>query len=35
MKEENVPLFEQRMEEYVAGTITEEQTLPQIDKVFL
>lgn len=31
MKEENVPLFEQRMEEYVAGTITEEQTLPQID----
>ncbi len=31
MKAENVPLFEQRMEQYVACTITEEQMLPQID----
>lgn len=31
MKAENVPLFEQRMEQYVACTITEEQLLPQID----
>lgn len=31
MKAENVPLFEQRMEQFVACTITEEQMLPQID----
>lgn len=31
MKAENVPLFEQRMEAYVASTITEEQMLPLID----
>lgn len=31
MKAENVPLFEKRMEEYVASTITEEQQMPQID----
>lgn len=31
MKEENIPLFTERFEKYVAGTITEEQTYPQIE----
>lgn len=31
MKEENVPLFTQRIEAYVAAKITKEQTYPQLD----
>lgn len=31
MKEENVPIFTERLEKYVAATITEEQTFPRID----
>lgn len=31
MKEENVPIFTERFEQYVSANITEEQTSPQID----